>query len=82
MSDTVSHREFNAKGVAILIPQIIEENFKLLKLHTDSVGRLILIKCEIDNNNYTIINVYCPTKDNPKGQNDFLVNLKYIIDIQ
>ena len=75
-----SHGEFNAKGVAILIPKNIEQNFKLNELYTDNDGRLILMKCEIENNHYTIINVYCPTKDNAKGQNIFLQNLKETID--
>ena len=64
-----------------MIPKNILDIFKLEELYTDNEGRLILIKCKINNNNYTIINVYCPTKDNVKGQNKFLSQLKEIIDI-
>ena len=75
-----SHGEHNARGVAILIPKNIEDKLTLLNTYTDNEGRLLLIKCKIENNKYTIINVYVPTKDNPKGQNHFLQKLVDIID--
>lgn len=75
-----SHGEFNDKGIAIMIPKSIKDNFELNKVYIDNEGlqdRLIFIKCKIDNNHYryTIINVYCQIKDNVKGQNYFLTVL-------
>ena len=60
--------------------QIFRYEFTLLNTYTDNEDRLLLIKCKIENNKYTIINVYVPTKDNPKGQNQFLQKLVDIID--
>ena len=75
-----SHGEFNAKGVAIMIPNNIS-NFNYIEEKKDLNGRIILIKCEIDNNLLTLINIYSPTKDKVTKQLDFLIELKSFIDI-
>ena len=75
-----SHGEFNSKGVAIMIPDNIS-NFSFIEEKKDTNGRIILVKCEIDQNFLTLINVYSPTKDKLKKQLDFLVELKSFIDI-
>ena len=76
-----SHGEFNARGVPIIIPKNIEDRFTPIDKYDGNEGWILLIKCIIENINFTKINVYCPTKDNLKGQNQFLQNLKDIIDV-
>ena len=76
-----SHGEYNARGVTILIPKELETSINILETHNDSEGRILLIKCVIENNPYTIINIYSPTKDNLNGQNKFLLELKEIIEL-
>lgn len=71
-----SHGEYNAKGVTILIPKELESSIHILESYNDNEGRILLIKCLIENNPYTIINIYKPTKDNLREQNNFLSKLK------
>ena len=71
-----SHGEFNARGVAILIPPEIESNFKYISGHKDNKGHLLIINCKIENNTFILINVYCPTKDDHKSQCQFLNIIK------
>ena len=44
-----SHGEYNAQGVAILVPKNLIENFELQKSRTDKDGRLISINCKLEN---------------------------------
>ena len=63
-----AHGEFNAKGVAILIPKSILPKFKYINGCKDNNGRFILINCVIESNEFTLIIIYCPTKDNQTSQ--------------
>ena len=71
-----AHGEFNARGVAILIPKSFKDKFKYIQGFKDNNGRFLLINCEIEENQFTIINLYSPTKDNIKGQISFIDNIK------
>ena len=75
-----SHGEFNARGVAVLIPRDIGIHFELVKGTKDDEGRLLILECKIDSNPLIIINIYCPTKDNHHAQISFLDNLITQID--
>ena len=75
-----SHGEFNARGVAILIPSDINTNFEYINGHKDDSGRLIVINCKIEDCKFTLMNLYCPTKDNHKGQCEFLKTVSGLIE--
>ena len=60
--------EANSKGVATLIPKELTETFELIEVKNDNNGRFLLLNCKIDNLELILINLYCPTKDNPSGQ--------------
>ena len=71
-----SHGEFNARGVAILIPKALNEKFIYKDGYKDNYGRFILMNCEIDGKDLTLINIYCPTKDNQPAQISFIEMVK------
>ena len=48
----------NARGVAIWIKSRL--NFKIIDQYKDSEGRFILVNIEIDDNIYTLVNLYAP----------------------
>ena len=75
-----SHGEFNARGVAILIPPDLENNFEYIGGHKDNAGRLIIINCKLEDNAFTLLNIYCPTKDDLKAQCQFLSVIKEMIE--
>jgi len=75
-----SHGEHNAKGVAILIPKELTNNFSFIKGTQDNEGRFLLMNCKIEDNTITIVNIYSPTKDHVREQNVFLNNIKTIIE--
>ena len=56
-----SHGHTNARGVAVLIKKGFDIDIRLTQ--TDSIGRLILLKAVIKEENYTIANIYGPNKD-------------------
>ena len=64
------HGEPNSRGVAILIDQNIDIN--ILETISDNTGRLLVIRCVLNDTPYVLINVYCPTKDNENLQKCFL----------
>ena len=66
-----SHGEANNKGVATLIPKELMESFELLEFKSDNSGRFLLLDCTINDVQLILLNNYCPTKDNPSGQNNF-----------
>ena len=67
-----AHGEFNARGVAILVPKSVTDKFIYINGYKDNNGRFILINCKIESNEFTLINIYCPTKDNHIAQLEFL----------
>ena len=75
-----AHRKFNARGVAILIPKSILPKFNYKNGCQDNNGRFILINWEIESNEFTLINIYCPTKNNQASQIEFLEMIKKKLD--
>ena len=75
-----SHGEANSKGVATLIPKELANCFEHIETKRDNSGRFLLLDCKISNVQLILINVYCPTKDNPSGQNNFYDYIYEIID--
>ena len=75
-----SHGEFNARGVATLIPKEYNNRFEYIEGHKDNNGRFLLISCKIDNIPLIIINIYAPTKDKQNDQINFIQNIKEKID--
>ena len=71
-----SHGTNQSKGVAILLPNKINDRIKCLNIEKDRDGRLLILDCEIDNNPLLLINVYAPTKDMGNQQLLFSENLK------
>ena len=74
------HGEYNARGAAILIPSSISDNFEYINGHKDNFGRLIIMNCKIEECTFTLMNLYCPTKDNHKAQCDFLKTVANLIE--
>ena len=58
----------NSRGVAVLIHTSVSHN--ILSVHCDTGGRFILVNIEIDNNCYSLTNIYAP--NNPNERNSFL----------
>ena len=75
-----SHGEYNAKGVAILIPNGLDITFEYINGIKDKEGRFLMINCKLEDNHIVLINIYCPTKDNVSAQNLFLENIKSKIE--
>ena len=71
-----AHSEFNARGVAILIPKSLNGIFTYKNGFKVNNGRFLLINCKIEGNLFTIINIYIPTKDNVPAQLNFLESIK------
>ena len=76
-----AHGEYNARGVAILIPTNKNSSMSIKEIYKDKNGRIILLNCLIKENPYIIIYVYSPTKDNVTGQNNFLTELKKFLEL-
>ena len=75
-----SHGEYNARGVAILIPQQYQQNVTPIDFRSDSCGRMIMLKCKIETTIYIILNIYSPTKDNLKEQLQFSKYLRVAVE--
>ena len=69
-----------SRGVAILIPPNFKLGLKILCVCKDTEGRILLIECNIEKNNFVIINIYSPTKDKQHKQLLFMSNLKNIVE--
>ena len=69
-------------GVALLIPKNLVGKTKVDNSMHDDDSRLILIECEIEENNILLANIYGPTKDNIGLQLKFLSYLKQLLDAQ
>lgn len=48
----------HSRGVSILLNKTL--NYKILSSHSDKNGRIILINLELNNNEYTLVNIYAP----------------------
>ena len=75
-----SHGNNLSRGVAILVPKNLKSLFKINNIKTDNLGRIITMDCKIDNYNLILINIYAPTNDQVVLQNNFLNNLRQIIE--
>ena len=64
-----SHGSRDSKGTAILFPNTI--NCNIQNSICDPDGRFIILKTEIDNEQFTFINLYAPTKDHVPEQAPF-----------
>ena len=64
-----SHGTRHSSGVAILLDKKYDYNISEVKKDTN--GRFLLVNIEINNENFILINVYAPTKDNSKEQKQF-----------
>ncbi len=77
-----SHGTFNSKGIAILLPQHLD--ITVQSTVADDMGRYLFAKINYDDNIFTVVNVYAPTKDKPVEQLDFfdsILPLLYNSDI-
>lgn len=74
-----SHGTRNSRGVAILLPPYKNWDIKYINGIKDNLGRIFLLHCEIESNEFIIINVYAPTKDNHNLQLEFLESLTVLI---
>ena len=75
-----SHGEYNARGVATLIPEKLLSDFELKEEKSDDNGRMIVLDCKIYETNLILINIYAPTKDHIKEQLTFYENLYRVIE--
>ena len=75
-----NHGEYNARGVAILISNNLDTHIEYINTFKDKNGRILLLNCKIYNTSYTIINIYCPTKDNLQAQKQFIENIRKVIE--
>jgi len=72
-----SHWKSNSRGVAIILPKNLVS--KIIKIDRDNEGRFLLIQLQLENNVYSLINVYAPVQDKVSEQLQFLENLEYFI---
>ena len=55
-------------------------DMKVNDITHDNDGRLILLDCTLEGNNFILVNIYAPTKDKTHMQNGFLSYLNSVID--
>ena len=75
-----SHGSSSGRGVALLIPKYMNEQVPIKGIETDKEGRTLLMHTEICNRDVIVVNIYAPTKDNITLQNEFLENVKIILE--
>ena len=73
-----SHGQSNSRGVAILSP--INSDITLTNITKDTDGRILLIDYTVHETKFTVINVYAPTKDKVSLQNEFLENIRVMVE--
>ncbi len=73
-----SHGTNRQCGVAILLDS--KYDYNIIEIDRDSHGRFLLLIMEINNEKYTIINLYAPTKNNANAQKDFYADLEKKLD--
>ncbi len=67
-----SNGSINNKGVAILIPSNID--FELCEKKCDDEGRMLIVKLKIQSNTYVLFNIYAPTQDGHKLEQNIFIN--------
>ena len=75
-----SHGEYNARGVGVLIPDYLINDFTIINSTIDQNGRFIFLQCKIFNTDIILVNLYCPTKDKVLAQSNFYAEIKSILD--
>jgi len=65
-----SHGDSGARGVATIIPQNLVRY--VIEVTKDNNGRFLILRLNINGKTTCLINVYAPTQDYPKEQNEFL----------
>ena len=73
-----SHGTCHSSGVAILLDK--KYDYIIREVKKDTKGRLLLVNIEINNENFILINVYAPTKDNSKEQKQFFEDVSDILE--
>ena len=58
-----SHGETNSRGVCILFNKLVLDN--VVVKYKDNKGRILILQCEIGDNQLTLANIYAPNKDDP-----------------
>ena len=64
--------ETNSRGVSILISKQVE--YSISDTHQDSEGIILILNIELDNKNYTLVNIYVP--NHVKERNSFFKKMK------
>ena len=68
-----------SRGVAILTPDNLQVDLKVVSHKSDQNGRFIMIECEIESTTFTFVNVYAPTRDHLNDQLSFMNELRDIL---
>ena len=69
-----SHGTGSRCGVALLID--LNNEYHINEVNRSDNGRFLMINITIDNEVYILINIYAPTKDDPKAQKEFFCKLE------
>ena len=69
----------NSRGVAILIPDSLAIDIKIISECKDQTGRILVIDCKIEGLPLTLVNIYAPTRDRLAQQITFLAELRDIL---
>lgn len=72
-----SHGSSNARGVAILFSSTLP--IKVLSSRQDGEGRFLLLQAAIDGWEFTFLNIYAPTADQPDSQLALFDHLEELI---
>lgn len=75
-----AHGEYNAKGVAILIPDNLTKDINIKNQIIDPNGRYIFLECKIFETEIIFCNLYIPTKDKREEQENFYFEIKSILE--
>jgi len=72
-----SHGTCGSRGVAILIPKSV--HVTVSDTICDNSGRLLVLDCTIDDEDFILANVYAPTKDHQHDQITFLQDIDELL---
>ena len=75
----IYHNSFgnsNSRGVSILFSKQVE--YSIIDTHQDSEVLILILNIELDNPNYTLVNIYAPNY--VKERNSFFKKLKNMLE--
>ena len=72
-----SHGTANSRGVAILFTKGIE--FEVEDTIIDPEGRFLLVNVKLNDEKYTLVNIYAPTKDKHDEQKNLLDRIQHML---